>query len=65
MKLLNVSETRCGRGSPTIGGYGDQPQGNFSELNPYFMQSEAFCDCFHDIIKAYSASEINFFVFQP
>ena len=38
--------------SPTIGGYGDQPPGNFSEINPYFMQSEVFCDCFHDIIKA-------------
>ena len=51
--------------SPTIGWYGDQPPGNFSELNPYFMQSEAFCDCFHDIIKAYSESEINSFVCQP
>ena len=45
--------------SPTIWGYGDQPPGNLLEINPYFMQSEAFCDCFHDIIKAYSESEIK------
>ena len=50
--------------SPTIWGYGDQPPGNLLEINPYFMQSEAFCDCFHDIIKAYSESEINFCVCQ-
>ena len=39
--------------SPTIRGYGD-----FSEINPYFMQSEAFCDRFHDIIKAYFTNKI-------
>ena len=26
---------------------------HFSEINPYFLQSEAFCDHFHDIIKVY------------
>ena len=29
------------------------PTGKFSKINPHFLQSEAFCDYFHYIIKVY------------
>ena len=51
-------KTRCGGGIPIHWGYRDPLPGNFSEINPYFMQSEALCDRFHDIIKAYFTNKI-------
>ena len=42
----------CGRGYPSHwGGMGGHPQENFQNINPYFLQSEALCDHFYDILK--------------
>ena len=43
--------------SSTIGGLGGPPPGKFSYINPYFLQSEALCDRFHDI-KTYFPNQI-------
>ena len=34
-----------------IGGFGGLPPGFFSKINSYFLQSDAFCDHFHEILK--------------
>ena len=39
-------------------GFGGTTSGKFSEINPYFLQSEAFCDLFQDIIKTYFPNKI-------
>ena len=41
------SEVWCGRDIILMcGGFGGPPLGKFSKINPYFLQSEAYCGVF-------------------